>query len=76
MQRRKKTKGVLLAAAIATITIAGLTPVVAASPIFAEPCGEEYVVQSNDWLSKLAEKYLGDVSAYPQIVEATNLVSL
>jgi len=34
--------------------------------------GREYVVQVDDWLSKLAEKYLGDVRLWPQIVEATN----
>lgn len=36
------------------------------------PPGESYVVQANDWLSKLAEQYLGDVLAYDQIVAATN----
>ena len=34
--------------------------------------GFEYVIQEDDWLSKLAEKYFGDVLAYDQIVEATN----
>ena len=36
------------------------------------PCDIEYTVQSGDWLSKIAEKYLGDVLAYLVIVEATN----
>jgi heat shock protein HslJ len=36
------------------------------------PCDVEYTVQSGDWLSKISEKYLGDVLAYPEIVEATN----
>ena len=35
-------------------------------------CSEDYVVQANDWLSKLADKYYGDVLAYPMIFEATN----
>ena len=35
-------------------------------------CEQDYVVQADDWLSKLADKYFGDVSAYPAIVEATN----
>lgn len=35
-------------------------------------CNEEVVVQANDWLSKLADKYYGDVLAYPAIVAATN----
>lgn len=36
------------------------------------PAGREYVVQADDWLSKLAEKEYGDPLAYPSIVEATN----
>ena len=35
-------------------------------------CEQEYVVQANDWLSKLADKFLGDTLAYPLIFEATN----
>jgi len=34
--------------------------------------GQKYVVQADDWLSKLAEKYLGDANLWPRIVEATN----
>lgn len=34
--------------------------------------GWEYAVQADDWLSKLAEKYLGDAHLWPRIVEATN----
>ena len=34
--------------------------------------GQEYVVQADDWLSKLAEKNYGDVQAWPVIWEATN----
>ena len=34
--------------------------------------GEEYVVQADDWLSKIADKFYGDILAYPTIVEATN----
>lgn len=36
------------------------------------PAGEEYVVQADDWLSKIADKYYGNVLAYPAIVDATN----
>ena len=36
------------------------------------PEGQEYVVQADDWLSKIAEKEYGDLLAYPSIVEATN----
>jgi nucleoid-associated protein YgaU len=34
--------------------------------------GQEYVIQADDWLSKLAEKYLGAAHSWSQIVEATN----
>ena len=34
--------------------------------------GREYVIQADDWLSKLAEKYLGDATLWSRIVEATN----
>ncbi len=33
---------------------------------------EDYTVQADDWLSKIAEKYLGDIFAYSAIAEATN----
>jgi len=53
--------------------------VTAATSAFAAPanqvmiaCELDYVVQADDWLSKLADKYFGDVLAYPAIVEATN----
>lgn len=35
-------------------------------------CVEEYTVQADDWLSKISEKLLGDVLAYPAIAAATN----
>ena len=35
-------------------------------------CELDYSVQVGDWLSKLAEKYYGNVFAYPAIVAATN----
>jgi len=44
--------------------------VMAAPPVQDE--GQEYVVQADDWLSKLADKFYGDPFAYPAIVEATN----
>lgn len=34
--------------------------------------GRAYVVQEGDWLSKLAETFLGDPARYPEIREATN----
>ncbi|MCB0196225.1 MAG: YbaY family lipoprotein [Anaerolineae bacterium] len=35
-------------------------------------CEFEYTVQAGDWLSKIAEKYYGDILAYQTIVDATN----
>ncbi len=34
--------------------------------------GEDYIVQADDWLSKLADKFYGDVNAYWAIMSATN----
>ena len=47
-------------------------PTAFAAPSAQSDEGEEYVVQANDWLSKLALKYYGDMFAYDQIVDATN----
>lgn len=50
----------------------------AATTAFAAPvyqgvaCEEDYSVQADDWLSKLADKFYGDIFAYPAIFEATN----
>jgi LysM repeat protein len=44
----------------------------AASPPKQEK-GQAYVVQADDSLSQLAEKYLGEANLWPEIVEATNL---
>lgn len=44
----------------------------AATPPLQEGEGQEYVVQTDDWLSSLAEKYLGDSDQWNLIVEATN----
>jgi transforming growth factor-beta-induced protein len=35
-------------------------------------CSEDYQVQADDWLSKLAAKFYGDPLAYPALFEATN----
>jgi DNA-binding beta-propeller fold protein YncE len=43
-----------------------------APPAQTEEQGQEYTVQAEDWLSKLADKFYGDILAYPTIVEATN----
>ncbi len=38
----------------------------------AAPEGQAYIVQADDWLSKLADKFYGDPFAYDAIVTATN----
>lgn len=38
-------------------------------------CEQTYTVAAGDWLSKLAEKYLGNPLAYPAIATQTNLKS-
>ncbi|HMQ52919.1 MAG TPA: LysM peptidoglycan-binding domain-containing protein, partial [Anaerolineae bacterium] len=45
--------------------------VVTAAPLWQDE-GQEYVVQADDWLSKLAEKFYGDPLAWTAIYEATN----
>lgn len=46
---------------------------VPATSLAAPPAqGEDYTVQADDWLSKLADKFLGDVLAYPAITYYTN----
>jgi hypothetical protein len=63
-----KTAGLLLILLIVLIPhLAFATPAVQSVT-----CNEVYVVQASDWLSKIADKFLGDMSAYPVIVAATN----
>jgi hypothetical protein len=54
------------------LLIGTLSVVQAAPPTQTEEDGQEYVVQADDWLSKIADKFYGDIFAYPTIVEATN----
>ncbi len=51
--------------------LAVFVPVVAAAPL-AQAKGQDYVVVKDDWLSKLADKYLGNQLSYPAIVALTN----
>jgi rhamnose transport system substrate-binding protein len=53
------------------LLLALLVPAVALAQ---EPvaCEEDYSVQADDWLSKLADKFYGDPLAYPVIFDATN----
>lgn len=47
-------------------------PVLATPSVQGITCLEQYVVQADDWLSKIADKLLGDGLAYPAIIAATN----
>ena len=38
-------------------------------------CDSEVTVQADDWLSKIADKFYGNVLAFPAIMEATNAQS-
>src|SRR5262245_17988001 len=60
--------------AVVSMLLAALAPlpVLAAPPAQAPACAQEYTVQADDWVSKIADKLLGNVLAYPAIVEATN----
>ncbi len=55
--------------AVALLTGLFLPHALAQEPV---QCQEEYTVQRGDWLSKIAEKYYGDVLAYPAIVSVNN----
>jgi molybdate transport system substrate-binding protein len=63
---------------LGSLVIAALLAALGPWTIFAAPpaqeitCADEYTVQADDWLSKIAEKLLGDVLAYPALVAATS----
>ena len=59
---------------LAVAAVALLVPLTAwAAPVAQTPaCAETYTVQADDWLSKIADKFLGDSLAYPAITAATN----
>jgi iron(III) transport system substrate-binding protein len=62
----RKVLTVLSLVAVLLVTLLG---VAYAAPL--QQGGEEYTVQADDWLSKLAEKNYGDVLAWPVIWKAT-----
>ena len=55
------------------LSLATVTTAVAAVPEQPPECAEIYFVQWDDTLSKIANKFLGDIEAYPAILAATNL---
>ena len=60
----------LLNLLLVIMMLAVLVPTTLAAPPAQE--GQDYVVVADDWLSKLADKYLGNPMAYSAIVEYTN----
>ena len=68
----KKFFGITIIIVLLATALAG---VVNAAPPSQGAEGQDYTVQANDWLSKLAEKNYGDVLAWPVIWKATNAKS-
>ncbi len=62
------SKKILLVLVLILMLSLTAVPAFAAGPA----CADDYTVQANDWLSKLADRYFGDIFAYPVIVDATN----
>ena len=71
MLQFKLTHRVFVLPLLVAILLAALAIAVLAAPPRQEG-GQEYIVQTDDWLSKLAEKFYGDAQAYQAIVAATN----
>jgi ABC-type branched-subunit amino acid transport system substrate-binding protein len=63
----KKLLNLLLVIMMLAVSV----PTVLAAPPAQEE-GQDYVVVADDWLSKLADKYLGNPLAYPAITHYTN----
>jgi basic membrane protein A len=62
----------LLSLLVLASLVLTLLPVTAFAAPLPQEEGQSYVIQKADWLSKLAEKYLGNVNAWPAIMLATN----
>jgi len=71
LQRRKQEmskRTICLVLAVALLLTFGLS-VATAAPLSQ---GEAYTIVLGDWLSKIADKYLGNPAAWPAIMAATN----
>lgn len=63
----------MFGAVAALLLTASITPAAFAQQnLQAAKCEQTYVVQAGDWLSRIAQKFLGDVKAYTTIMQATN----
>ncbi len=59
-----------LVVALALVSLLSTSAVI---PVHAQAeCADTYTVQADDWLSKIADRFLGNILAYPAIVDATN----
>jgi len=63
-------KNLLKLLVILAILMMVVPTAVAAPPV--QGGGQDYIVVADDWLSKLADKFLGDIFAYPAITYWTN----
>lgn len=65
----QNTKLFIVAALVIAVSSGVLAPRALAQTA---ACEQTYVVQKGDWLSTIAQKFLGDVKAYTTIQQATN----
>lgn len=72
MISKLKSNIVYVSLLIALTTLTLMSGSVGAAPPAQGSEGQEYIVQAGDWLSKISEKYYGDILSYPFIFEATN----
>jgi len=63
--------------AVSLLALLALLLTLAPAAVLAQEvtCESDVIVQADDWLSKIADKFLGDVLAFPAIVEATNAMA-
>jgi hypothetical protein len=73
MSRAKDTRSFFVLAFLFLFSIFLTTVLAQEEGVSYMDCEINVVVQSDDWLSKIAEKYYGDFFAYPVIVKATNV---
>jgi peptide/nickel transport system substrate-binding protein len=65
----KKTVSILATALLLVMLLSTSVAI----PAYAQgDCADTYTVQADDWLSKIADRYLGNVLAFPAIVDSTN----
>lgn len=68
----KKFLYITMALSIGLLLIFDARPTTLSAQEVKIACESDVIVQADDWLSKIAEKFFGNVLAFPAIVEATN----